>query len=34
MSGFGDFLHTTSIAVVKGYFNIAKHILENTTDFD
>ena len=34
MSGFGDFLHTTSIAVVKGHFNIVKHILENTTDFD
>ena len=34
MSGFGDFLHTTSIAVEKDHFNIAKHILQNTADFD
>jgi hypothetical protein len=40
MSIFCDFLHTDdditsplSIAVAKGHFNIAKHILENTTDF-
>ena len=43
MSIFCDFLHTDddatsplSIAVEKGYFDIAKHILENTscTDLD
>ena len=38
---FGDFLHTDdditsplSIAVEICHFDIAKHILENTTDFD
>ena len=41
MKGFGDILPTDddiasplSIAVEKGHFNIVKHILENTTDFD
>ena len=41
MKGFGDILPTDdditsplSIAVAKGHFNIVKHILENTTDFD
>jgi hypothetical protein len=40
MSIFCDFLRTDddatsplSIAVKNGHFNIAKHILENTTDF-
>ena len=41
MSVFGDFLRTDddttsplSIAVEKGHFNIVKHILEITTDFN
>jgi hypothetical protein len=41
MSVFGDFLNTDdditsplSIAVENGHFDIVKHILENTTDFD
>ena len=41
MKCFGDILPTDdditsplSIAVENGHFNIVKHILENTTDFD
>ena len=41
MSVFCDFLHTDddatsplSIAIKNGHFDIVKHILENTTDFD
>jgi ankyrin repeat protein len=29
-----DITSPLSIAVAKGHFNIVKHILENTTDFD